>query len=497
MNKKKILESVQEILGAKLGDLSDFCKSSLAANQQTGILSQARWSEEKSVRSYERFFATPYDWTGANCLLAHHFLKENPANQGVLLLDSTTVVKSGKKTYGIGKHYSTTSGKVERGLGVLNLSLGMKNQRFALPLGQKMIIFTEAQLQKQAEERAKKAKKKAEKAKKEKEEQEKIKAAIAEKEKNGKQSKEKKEKTPPPSKAKSGRKKGTKNGVEKEIPATFQAVEALLKHVLSKWNEISEEKRPKHLVGDAGFGSSHMAKIAQSNGLDLVARFQNQIVLRLPYTGEKKGKGAPQKYGEKVSFCEEFATIYAAFCKGVYTKKTKKKTTYYKKYHFENCLHPNFSMPLNVVFTFPCDKDGNLLDTKNKGIFFSTDLSLTADELLDLYDIRYMIEGNFRTAKQYFGLRGFKNYKETQVLNRIGSAFFMVTFSEILLSRLRKIDPEWAASVEDLRVFFQVQKYESVFKMGGEENPPPILNQQNQKQPKNDLFFAMINKIPA
>jgi putative transposase len=465
----------QDILGANLAHLSDFCQSSLSMSQQIGILSQSRWLECGSLRSLERFFATSHDWTTFSCALGHHFLKVNPSKEGVLLLDSTTVPKSGKKTHGMGKHYSTTSGQVERGLGILNLSLGMKDKSASLPLGQEMIIFTEAQLQKQAEERAKK------KEKKEK--------------KEGKLSDS--PEAAPHSIAKKGRKKGTQNGVEKEIPATYQAVSVVLSRVLSTWNELSDKKKLHYLVGDAGFSSPHMAKIAQSNGLHLVSRFQNQIVLKLPYAGEKNKKGAPSKYGERVAFCDGFAEKYATFCKGIYTKETKKRTTYYKIFHFSECLHSNYSMPLNVVFTFPCDKNGKLLETKNKGIFFTTDLSLTAEALLDLYDIRYMIEENFRTAKQYFGLRGFKNYKQTQVLNRIGSAFFMVTYSRLLLFELRKIYPQWSPSVEDLQVFFQVQKYESVFKIGGDQNTPPILNKKNKKQPENNPFFAMINQIVA
>ena len=83
-------------------------------------------------------------------------------------------------------------------------------------------------------------------------------------------------------------------------------------------------------------------------------------------------------------------------------------STNYRIFHFPKCLHRNFSMPLNVIYTLPCDAMGNLLATKNQAVFFTTDLEISTEKLLENYGIRYQIEFNFRDVKQYFGLNDFK-----------------------------------------------------------------------------------------
>ena len=70
-----------------------------------------------------------------------------------------------------------------------------------------------------------------------------------------------------------------------------------------------------------------------------------------------------------------------------------------------------------------------------KAILFSDGLGLGAENLVKYYRLRFQIEFSFRGAKQYWGLEDFMNTQETQVANAANFSLFMVTFSQILVSK--------------------------------------------------------------
>ena len=82
------------------------------------------------------------------------------------------------------------------------------------------------------------------------------------------------------------------------------------------------------------------------------------------------------------------------------------------------------------------------------------------------------------------------------MLNAIGGSFFMVNYSNIVLYLLRKQFPNWKPSVNDLKIYFQVRKYEQIFKIGGDNaTKTPILNQKSTKNKNKNPLFAMINQF--
>lgn len=64
-------------------------------------------------------------------------------------------------------------------------------------------------------------------------------------------------------------------------------------------------------------------------------------------------------------------------------------------------------------------------------------MELTAQEIIKYYSLRFQSKFDFRDAKQYFGLAGFKNFKETQVYNAVNIAFTMTIISRILLEKYK------------------------------------------------------------
>ena len=83
-------------------------------------------------------------------------------------------------------------------------------------------------------------------------------------------------------------------------------------------------------------------------------------------------------------------------------------------------------------------------------------MTLEAETLIDYYSLRFQIEFNFRDAKQHWGLEDFMNIKETQVGNAADLSLFMVTFSQILASKIERVNK---GSMLDLKTIFRARKY--------------------------------------
>ncbi|NDJ78755.1 MAG: transposase [Chloroflexi bacterium] len=87
----------------------------------------------------------------------------------------------------------------------------------------------------------------------------------------------------------------------------------------------------------------------------------------------------------------------------------------------------------------------------------TTDLDLTADQIVDYYSLRFQIEFNFRDAKQYWGLDDFMNVKPVAVTNAVHLAFLMVNLSVVMLRPYRGHQPDF--SVLDLKAQFRARRY--------------------------------------
>ena len=90
-------------------------------------------------------------------------------------------------------------------------------------------------------------------------------------------------------------------------------------------------------------------------------------------------------------------------------------------------------------------------------VLFSSDLALAYDKLIDAYHLRFQIEFNFRDAKQFWGFEDFMNIKQTPITNAVGLSFFMVLFSQRLLTHFRPTIPDF--SILDLKALFRARRY--------------------------------------
>ena len=152
-----------------------------------------------------------------------------------------------------------------------------------------------------------------------------------------------------------------------------------------EWLAIS-----KYLLADAYFSKKPFLDQVLQAGMHLVSRLRDDADLKYLHQGEKKSaKGRPKLYAGKVDIkkpdmeyftLQEVTNEYQLFSALVYSKAFKRK----------------IRVALAIFY-----KNGK--ETARK-MYFSTDVTLTATQVLMYYRSRFQIEFIYRDAKQYTGL---------------------------------------------------------------------------------------------
>jgi putative transposase len=201
----------------------------------------------------------------------------------------------------------------------------------------------------------------------------------------------------------------------------------------------------KHIVLDGHFGNYPATYAVRETGLHIISEFRHDAALYWPYAEPKPRRGPTPRYGEKLNYNQlPIETLRHSVNDGEYRIDT------YQMWVF----HKSFSEALNVVVVVKTH-----LKTGKHGhvVLFSTDLDLTADQIVDYYSLRFQIEFNFRDAKQYWGLDDFMNVKPVSVTNAVNLTFLMVNLSAVMLKPYRDSQPDF--SVLDLKAQFRARRY--------------------------------------
>ncbi len=377
----------------------------LAMTGRVTMLGISRWTEKGgSYRTVQRFFNTVIPWANVFWLFfRHHLLKPNATY--FLAGDECVVTKSGKKTHGLDRFFSSLYGKPVPGLAFFALSLIDVTERRSYPMMVEQVVRSEVE---KAAAKAKKAAKK--KAKK----------------------------------SKPGRPKGSKNRdkttvtLTPELTRIQQMVQKLLALMLDKL-------RIHHLVMDGKFGNNNALQMTRQCGLHLLSKLRRDSALYFRYDGPYAGVGAPRKYGDKIDY-DRIPVKYL--------QSTKIEKEFQTNIYQAQMLHTEFAQPLNVVIIV---KTNLATGAQAHVVLFSSDLTLDWACIIDYYSLRFQIEFNFRDAKQYWGLEDFMNVKETPVTNAANLSLFMVNVSYLLLTDFRQKDS--TVNVLDLKAYFRGHKY--------------------------------------
>jgi len=359
-------------------------------------LGLSRWTEQGgSHRTLQRWFHSSIDWaTVLWTVIRVHLL--DPEGEYLLAGDDVVVSKAGKHTHGLGRFYSSLAQRVISSVSFFVVSLIDVKARRSHPL--------------QVEQHLPSARPKP---------------------------------SPPAPKRPRGRPKGSKNHVKTAPPLTpeLSRMEHSIRACLSRIAPL----KVKWLVLDGFFGTFPATSMVLGCGLHLISKLRHNAALYLPYSGPKPARGATARYGEKVNYAHlpPEALCQTTTADGVCTEI----------YHLK-VLHKDFQDALNVAIMVRTQQK-----TGKQGhvILFSTDLALTAAQLVDYYSLRFQIEFNFRDAKQFWGLEDFMNVSAQAVTNAVNLAFLMVNLSAAMLRDPQRRQAGF--SVHDLKTHFRARRY--------------------------------------
>lgn len=161
------------------------------------------------------------------------------------------------------------------------------------------------------------------------------------------------------------------------------------------------------LVADGAYARTEFVHALLAEGRHLVSRLRHDTgFYDLPPVRKKGQKGAPRKYGKHHKAREWVATMqrWHAVSMTLYGK------TAHLKLKSRVVIQPTFRIPIRLVAV----KWG-----KRPVVFlFSTDTTMTAEEIVRVYCARFAIETGFRDSKQLFGLSTYQVRSE-QAIERI------------------------------------------------------------------------------
>lgn len=380
----------------------------IAMTGRVTMLGISRWTEKGgSYRSVQRFFSTVMPWGQVfwTFFRAHLFDQQDTY---LLAGDESVVTKAGKHTHGVDYFFSNLQQRAVPGLSFFTLSLVSLQQRRSYPLS------VEQQIRTEAEKAESKAKKQAKKAK------------------------------PAGGKMKPGRPKGSRNKNKAEVTLNpeLQRIQKMLQSLL---NTIRGTIHLTYLVLDGHFGNYPAFHMVRQCHLHLISKLRHDAALHFAYAGPKPNRGPTPRLGEALNVRKIPAQ---------YLKETKITDGFETRTYQLQLLHLDFPDPLNIVILL---RTNLTTGAWAHVILFSSDLTLSHDQLVDFYSLRFQIEFNFRDAKQFWGLEDFMNVSQVAVTNAANLALFMVDVSQVLMYKYRQEDPDF--SILDLKAIYRGYRY--------------------------------------
>jgi putative transposase len=294
-----ILEVLSPSLSTKtLKHLALMVESMLSMTGRVTMLSISRWTEKGgSYRTVQRFFKEEHQWAKLRWLLIKNHLSEICLGTWIIIGDEVVITKSGKKTHGLARFFSSIQNQAVPGLCFIEISLLHVESRQSYPLVAEQLI-------------KKKAQNTAPKADKE--------------------------------KGKPGRPKGSKNKnrTEVELSAFQLQLQNCIRQALGL---IGGTLKTGHFVYDGALGNNAGLQTVKQLKLHLVSKLRHDSMLYFPFAGKYSGKGKPKKYGEKLTL----ETLPETNLRETTVKKTSKPSII--RFRCGTRISPAYSMSWSLL----------------------------------------------------------------------------------------------------------------------------------------------------
>ncbi len=366
--------------------LSDLVKCFLCLQFTSGILTLSRYSNY-CERTLSRFMNLEIAWLDLN-LLVIKFSVGNLLGPFLLCADETVEGKAGKKTHGISRFFSSIQQQPIHSICLFGFSLVSVKSGTSYPLVLEQVVKTDADI---VRIKTQKEKKQAGKGKLK------------------------------------GRKLGQKNGIKIENQtASYRAFKSCFSKITTSLLSIFGNIFKPIVVVDSAYGTQDYMDLVYNKGLKMISKLRNNTQLFFLPDHQEKKRGRPVKYGKNVNFNQ----LHTPFL----VSEKIEKSNIVKVFSFQAL---NKSIPKYLLNIAIIETTNTRTNKVGYAILFSNDLTLTADQIITYYQLRFQIEFDFRDVKQYFGIHKMKNYKEVPMMQMFNLAFFSLTVSRVLVEQYR------------------------------------------------------------
>lgn len=195
------------------------------------------------------------------------------------------------------------------------------------------------------------------------------------------------------------------------------------------------------IVADAQFSTYKFANRLEDEGFHLVSRLRCNASLRYQYIGPRReGRGRPKQYDGEVDFKSLDLT-----------RVTLIEVEKGKAYTFVANVKA-MKRFVRIVVWYNTDDSYK--------IFFSTDVEMSAKDIIDTYRSRFQIEFAFRDAKQFTGLTDCQSRNKNALQNAFNFSLTVINVAKLQMHR-----NGWTYSISRYKLLmtslFLVQRFSS------------------------------------
>lgn len=190
---------------------------------------------------------------------------------------------------------------------------------------------------------------------------------------------------------------------------------------------------PVLVVCDSWFGNDGLWSLlerGQQGNFHLLSRLRSNIILydHAPVTpeGHSAPVGAPRKYGERMGNANECAQRYQERAENyrVFLYGKKRDVFAYSR----TLMLQTLKCPIRVVWVY----------RKTRYVaLFTTDLSLSVEQIIEYYGARWKIESGFKEIKQEIGSAKTQTRNTESVINHLNFCMMATTLTWIYADRLQ------------------------------------------------------------
>ena len=198
------------------------------------------------------------------------------------------------------------------------------------------------------------------------------------------------------------------------------------------------KKHSTILVVYGWFNKQKFVSAMLDMGLEVICRLRHDANLRYLYNGPKKdGRGRPKKYTGKVDLSQIDKTKFKI------SHQDEEKIIYELKVY-------SVSLKINIklAYTQYINEKGAVVNTI---LYYSTNISRTAIDIVRYYKARFQMEFIFRDGKQFTGLATCQARSKEKIFSHVNYAMTAVNVSKAIIRQGIDRDQPCICSIQDIK----------------------------------------------